>query len=84
MFGGDKDEDEDIWGSVFGSRKDSDSGNLFGGKKESGLSGLMKGKESSTLDSVKAVVPGFQEEPACAKLCPNLSFKHVRCIFVRY
>ncbi len=34
-------------------------------------------KENSTLAAVKNVVPGFQEDSAFAKCCPNLTFKQV-------
>jgi hypothetical protein len=84
MFGGQKDEDDDIWSSMFGGKKESSSGlgNIMGGgEKKSTFSNLMPGKENSTIQAVKAAVPGFQEEPACAKCCPDLTFKQV-CVFM--
>jgi hypothetical protein len=40
------------------------------------------GERSSTsstfnVDAIKSQLPMFAEEPACAKNCPNLSFKQV-------
>mmetsp|Transcript_28374 Transcript_28374/g.28672 ORF Transcript_28374/g.28672 Transcript_28374/m.28672 type:complete len:265 (+) Transcript_28374:117-911(+) len=35
--------------------------------------GLSDAKDTAT--NVKETIPGFQEEPACAKCCPNLTFK---------
>lgn len=78
MFGGQDQEDDDIWSSMFGKKKEPTIASSMGiGNKQGSIMGKISGKESSTLDAVKSAVPGFQEEPACAKLCPNLSFKHV-------
>ena len=56
---------------------------MFGGgeKKQGSFSDLIPGKKKSTAesmaDSAKNMVPTFQDEPACAKCCPKLSFKQV-------
>lgn len=56
---------------------------MFGGerKKENSFKDLIPGKKKSAAesmsDSARNMVPTFQDEPACAKCCPKLSFKQV-------
>lgn len=55
---------------MFGSEKKSNSfSDLMPGKK--------KNKAEQMADSAKNLVPTFQDEPACAKCCPKLTFKQV-------
>ena len=92
MFGQKDDDDDDIWGSMFGKKKSSNPiSDAFGGKKSGGLMGQLffykicyclylttiGSKENSTVAAVKAVVPGFKEESAFEKCLPNLTYKQV-------
>ncbi len=51
--------------TMFGGSSSSSGGGMFGG----GGSG---GGSSAT----ESILPTFQDEPACAQCCPQLSFKH--------
>ncbi len=53
---------------MFGGSSSSSGGGMFGG----GGSG---GGSSAT----ESILPTFQDEPACAQCCPQLSFKQ-RCV----
>jgi hypothetical protein len=52
------------------------------GKKDEGMKfsnpfAKKKSASETITESAKKVVPGFQDEPACAKCCPKLTFKQV-------
>lgn len=45
------------------------------GKSKSGGTFLGGSEESSSGNSMMSNIPGFQEEPACAKMCPKLTYQ---------
>jgi hypothetical protein len=60
---------------LFGG-EESDKGGIFGGGDSGGKS--MFGGEGGGLGKNLPQIPTFTEEPACAKMCPKLTFKQVR------
>ena len=48
---------------------------MFGGSSSSGGGGFFGGGESSSASATESILPTFQDEPACASCCPQLSFK---------
>lgn len=63
MFGGSKQS------SIFGGEKQT---SMFGGEKQTSMFG---GEKPSAVQSVIQKIPGFEEEPCCAKFCPKLTYQ---------
>jgi hypothetical protein len=45
---------------------------MFGGSGKS--SGFLGGGSSSSGGGGESIIPGFQDEPACASMCPDLTY----------
>jgi hypothetical protein len=71
-------------------QKNKDSDSFFGGNEESAnpfaskqdtpfksILGKQKSGAEKGLDAAKNLVPGFQDEPCCASMCPKLTYKQV-------
>jgi hypothetical protein len=46
---------------------------MFSSSSSSGSQGFLGGGEKSNNPLNK--IPGFEEEPACAKMCPQMSYQ---------
>jgi len=47
---------------------------MFTSSKSSGSTSFLGGGENSSNPLSR--IPGFEEEPACAKMCPSMSYQH--------
>jgi len=83
LFGEDSSSSSGIFGgskqsSVFGGEKQT---SMFGGEKQTSMFGsekqtsLFGGEKPSAVQSVIQKIPGFEEEPCCAKYCPKLTYQ---------
>lgn len=59
---------------------DEETMSPFGQKKDTPFKSILgrnKNPAEKALDAAKNVVPGFQDEPCCASMCPKLTYKQV-------
>jgi len=80
MFGAKKStglfgEDSSASTGMFGGSKQS---SMFGGEKQTSMFG---GEKPSAVQSVIQKIPGFEEEPCCAKFCPKLTYQQRYCTY---